>query len=404
MTKSELNKALSCLSLSACLGLNSVSANELDDFFPKKELKPVVSGVLSSAFNRIDFSLGNTDDLHDHWLRLESDYTFNGINWVSHLEARHFRASSEDALLLGQKTEVTDRYFDLTAQGQDQRESWSAMVDWFYAQTDLEKGKLTVGRFPITQSYGKIWSIADHFAPFSFFDLDRLYKQGVDATKLDSYLTSQLTLQHVLSLGRDEDKQRSVHFLQSWQWQGQDQQAMLNVAKRNEQSMLTFSFQKNNVFLGGDVYTELLLGYLTDYEESLWNRDYYNRAVIGLLMKVGDKSFLNVEAFNQNLTKGRTPQENQILMAQSQLTNMGLGNRYLAASITSEFSPLWQYELLTLSNLVDKSLSVSGLLKYSVRPDTELRFSASVSGQTGEQSAEFNLYPEVFQLSVYFYF
>ncbi|PKN47670.1 MAG: hypothetical protein CVU59_02005 [Deltaproteobacteria bacterium HGW-Deltaproteobacteria-17] len=78
------------------------------------------------------------------------------------------------------------QYTDATAQ----RRIWSAALDRLYFQTRLGPVDILVGRQPVSFGVGFIWQPADLLAPFSPLDIDKEFKPGVDAVRLNLNLGS----------------------------------------------------------------------------------------------------------------------------------------------------------------------------------------------------------------------
>jgi hypothetical protein len=73
------------------------------------------------------------------------------------------------------------QYTDATAG----RRIWNAAFDRLYFQTRLGPVDVLVGRQPISFGVGFIWQPADLLAPFSPLDIDKEFKPGVDAVRLN---------------------------------------------------------------------------------------------------------------------------------------------------------------------------------------------------------------------------
>jgi len=65
------------------------------------------------------------------------------------------------------------------------RRIWNAAFDRLYFQTRLGPVDVLVGRQPISFGVGFIWQPADLLAPFSPLDIDKEFKPGVDAVRLN---------------------------------------------------------------------------------------------------------------------------------------------------------------------------------------------------------------------------
>lgn len=68
---------------------------------------------------------------------------------------------------------------------------------------------ITVGRFPVNYAVGQIFTPADLFAPFSTAAINKIYKPGVDALRLNLELSPLASLELLGVLGSDEEHRPS---------------------------------------------------------------------------------------------------------------------------------------------------------------------------------------------------
>lgn len=330
------------------------------------------------------------------------------LQFVNHSQVDLRAASNEPLFALANASpRIVDRAVDLTTTiTDDDQATLDATADWLYLTGSWRSGNYSIGRFPVTMTFGKVWSPTDNYAPFAFFDLDRLYKRGVDAVQFDWYANNGWSFLSIASAAKRSSSSPRLNALQSIRWTGDNSKLMFNVSDRVDQQFWSISAQRNGLLFGGDVYLEYLQGDLADNEQALWQDDENTRMLIGTTQKVAANTLMTFELFYQSLGAGSVEELDQVLANQQQtgLSDMGAGRYYAAASISGQITPLLTHEMLLLGNLKDESTLLSALFKYSVSNNLEARMAFAVPLETGEETAEFNRQPRVLQLGLNYYF
>ena len=83
----------------------------------------------------------------------------------------------------------------------DPSQIWGVQVDRAYVKVRVWKLDIQLGRQPVSLGVGRIWQPADLVATFSFLELDKEYKPGVDALRVDWSLTPTVQLTAVAVAG-----------------------------------------------------------------------------------------------------------------------------------------------------------------------------------------------------------
>ncbi len=386
-----------------------VNAGELDEFdfenLTQTTASPV-SGVLSASVLWLDSQDTNTA-VSTNFGRLEYRRSGDFGKIEAHVQLDFNRGSSNRALDALQQSAINDRYLDLeTDIVSSSRTQLAARIDWLYYQKELRNSRISIGRKPITLGFGRIWFPVDQHAPFSFLDLDRLYKSGVDMLQLDYFPMRDSVFTSVLSGENRESEDSGLNILQSFQFTLSDSKFMLNVSKRQEQTFASLSYQKNNIRGTFDGYSEFLVGRLSSAERSIWGEKNYHRALVGITTKLGKNVFLNAEYLYQSLGVNDESQYSRMFerSRNSKLTFLGAARDYLAIAISAEFTPLTTYEVLAIYNLNDNSANLSGLLKHSYTDNLELRCALAYTPGTNTIKKEFEYQPNIIQLGINYYF
>ncbi|MBW2456728.1 MAG: hypothetical protein JRI68_19585 [Deltaproteobacteria bacterium] len=102
-------------------------------------------------------------------------------------------------------------------------------ADWLYAAYTAGPVTVTVGRQPVSIGRGQLWTTSDRISMFSFTEVDKAYKPGVDALRLDYAPAERTNLMIIAAIGELESQEhdaevdlRGSSFLgqlkQGWEW------------------------------------------------------------------------------------------------------------------------------------------------------------------------------------------
>ncbi len=277
----------------------------------------------------------------------------------------------------------------------------------------LSVADLYVGRQAIAWGAAKVVNPTDVIAPFAFNELDVEDRVGVDALRLRIPLGSLSELDTGYVFGRDCEFQNSAFFVRGRFY-----------ALRTDVSVLTVGFQRNLLVgfdvarsLGGaGVWLEAGQVYAGALSEShrLPDQDYF-RLSAGSDYTLRDGTYLFAE-YHFNQAGGGDPSEYL-----ERLTTTGyrqgavylLGRHYLSGGLSRDLTPLLALNAELLVNLTDGSLYVVPALEYNVSQNIYLSGGVylgagatptTTPGQPTQLDSEFGSYPNLYYLSVRYYF
>ncbi len=336
-------------------------------------------------------------------LRLTYEATYGAIRWVAHLNMEDWHASQAGALrsLLDGQAHA-DRLRSLALRERGDRSQQTAGMDWMYAQGSFASGRYTVGRQPISLSLTRLWAPADTYAPFLPGDVERLYKPGVDAARLDYYLSERLNSVSIVSLDQDAKAGTQAKWLQRLEFNGEATKSFAYVGQRRNCDLLAAGHLVTGL-AGADWYGE-----------ALWYRrngdaargcangggtgsNWGHRAVLGSSVKLAANTVGTVEYLHQ------TP-----ISRFADLPWIGTGRQYLGTSVSYQAHPLVHLDALWFANLSDHGQQLTLAARYTPQRNVVLR--ANLAGPltgTGRRhgvASEYWRMGRVFQLGLDWYF
>nr|WP_194710040.1 hypothetical protein [Pseudoalteromonas sp. S16_S37] len=389
----------------ACTSVQAIAYETDEDFADIFGDAPPSSTLLNGVFEAnlvtVDTPSQNSWG-SNQFARLEYQHKKNDNIWVMHTQLDFDYLKDGNLLSLFAKQPVADRALDLDWQESHDHQLWYGQVDWAYWQHALNKANITVGRQPVTLGLGRLFSPLDPLGAFNVFDLDRLYKSGVDAIKLDYFVSDTLQTQSILTVNQN-DKLQGLQTIKGNLEQGV---WLLTAAIREEQHYISASLQRYQAWLDADVYGELLYGDLTSSAKAQFTTSEQKRALLGMSTKVGANGSLTFEWLYQSLAAGVQTDYTlwQQRYAHSQITPMGLAKRYMALSYSNEWRDLTRYELLTMHNLVDNHSTLSAVVTHSASDNLQLRLALAWTPKQGTRNSEFEQFADLLQLGIRYYF
>ncbi|TMO62261.1 hypothetical protein CWC18_10345 [Pseudoalteromonas aurantia] len=338
----------------------------------------------------------------NQFARLESYTQLWQGQWVNHAQIDFDYINHGWALPMFVRPDVADRAVDLEWQDIQSHHQWHTQLDWSYWQRSFANSSLTVGRQPVTLGLGRVFSPTDPLGAFNVFDLDRLYKSGVDAIKYDYFLTGSVQTQSIATVNNHDHLQ----LLQTIKGSLAQGVWLVTLAHREEQNYISVSAQHYIAGLDVDGYTEYLYGSLSNTSETVFKQDSHQRMLLGISTKMGANGTLAIEWLQQTLAANT--QSDYTLWQQrykrSNITNLGIAKRYLAVSYADEWNDLTRYELLAMQNLVDDHINVSAVITHSASDNLQLRFALAYTPSSGPINSEFEQFSDLVQLGIRYYF
>ena len=289
-------------------------------------------------------------------------------------------------------------------------------LDRAFITLSMPFADIYIGRQPIAFGSARVVNPTDVIAPFTYEELDKEERVGVDALRIKLPVGVMSELDGGLVFGDDFEIKKSAAFLR----------AKLYLLE-TDFSLMTMVFKEN-----------LLLG--VDLARSVGGAGYWLEAAYTLAGATGDYTsegnYLRLSSgFDYHFAygvygfiechvngAGESKPENYLKsLAEIAYTEGAvylMGDHYLAPGFTYEVTPLLVFSAQTLANIRDGSAFVSPKLEYSFAEDVFIEAGAffslgrrarSVFDETTgllemEPRSEFGLYPNIYFTSVRLYF
>ncbi len=102
-------------------------------------------------------------------------------------------------------------------------------ADWLYAAYTAGPLTITAGRQPVSIGRGQLWTTSDRISMFSFTEVDKAFKPGVDAIRIDYAPAERTNILAIAAIGELESQDRDVEaelrgssfvgqIKQGWEW------------------------------------------------------------------------------------------------------------------------------------------------------------------------------------------
>jgi hypothetical protein len=232
---------------------------------------------------------------------------------------------------------------------------------------------VTLGRQPVSFGQGYFFTPMDLVAPFSPATIDREYKPGVDALRLDFFF------------GTGGQITAVVAYAGGWDV---DQMVFAGHARMNVLGTDVGAFAAEahgDTVVGLDIATDALglslRGEATATFPDNDTDDAFLRAVAGADVFAAEGLTVSAEIYAQ--TNGADDPEEYLALATSERFERGelwlMGQLYGAASVSWELTPLLRPAAFGLVNLRDGSFMVGPSLAWSVSDEVDVNFGAQLS-------------------------
>lgn len=274
--------------------------------------------------------------------------------------------------------------------------------DRCFALIKLPFADVTVGRQPVSWGSGRVVSPTDVIVPFSFSELDKEERFGVDALRVRVPLGSLGELDGGMVAGKNLRPENSAFFVRG----------KVNVFK-TDLSLIALEFRRH-LLLGFDLSRSI--GQAGGWLEGAYvvNNPYKSAAVqeepnyFRLSAGLDGQLFSGVYTFVEYhySSAGATRPEDYPLLPLKNAFRDGavylLGRHYGTVGATYQLSPLISGVVMLLHSFSDGSWCFAPQLEYNIREDVYLAAGAFLF--TGQPRSEFELYPNLFFTSFRFYF
>jgi hypothetical protein len=283
-----------------------------------------------------------------------------------------------------------DQLDEVVASSDDEAYTHRHEIDRLYAAYDISfgerQGQFTIGRQSIGMGRGVFFGAIDMFAPFSPTEVDREWRRGVDAAKLDVPLADTVSCDLTAVLGETSDDSALLGRVRGYSMDSGNDLGVV-FGKRGEDSLigLTTSFTVGEASMYIDVAT-------FDIPEHGGDGQFFgmdgvtSKAVIGVSHKLGggdgptlmaeyhysgfgvedvsDLPMLPTDPFYQRLLRG----DMQILTQQA-----------VAMQLTWELSDVWSGGFTVIANPLDGSGVLQPALTWNFADNVTIAISGSVT-------------------------
>jgi hypothetical protein len=375
---------------------------------PSETSRPVRLGLsntrlrlcLDSAPNeRLSFGIA-----YDLSPRVQDPFFFSSSPFPVAQSAEGYRVADFKPLLLPEKNSPGGRF------------GLYHNLDRLFVRLKMNFGDLTIGRQPVAWGSGRVTNPTDVIAPFSFHELDKEDRTGVDAVRFRVSLSALSELDMGYVFGKNFRIDRSAFFLRT----------KVHVWK-TDLAVVLLGF-RDDVLLGLDLARSV--GRASVWLESAYvfpgalNHDFptarnYGRITAGIQRSLGPglEGFLEYHFNSAGAAQPADYAGLSIHPAYARGTVYLLGRHYLSAGMTCQVIPLIPFSGLVVWNVGDGSLSLSPQAEYNVAENIYLAAGAYLGigrrpgarpltgpGGLSDLRSEFGGYPDLVFLSFRFYF
>ena len=323
----------------------------------------------------------------------------------------------EEAGLLGTYTQkIPYRLADLDRQlypapGED--------VESFILAHNLDRAFVTlsppfadfyIGRQPLSFGVARAVNPTDIFMPFTFTELDKEEKTGVDALRARVPLGDMGELDVGVVFGHECDPKKSAAFLNAKVYVLKTDLTLMNIAF---QENMLFGVNLARAVWEAGFYLEAAYTFAGLLNEPQPEQDYF-RLSTGLDYHFSKGVYVFLEYHFSGASQG-SPENYLTQLGETAFQEGGvylLGRHYLIPGISYEITPLLTADAEVLINVGDGSALFAPRLVYNFMEDVYLEAGvyvpvgqhARVAGLVLEPESEFGLYPTVYFTSVRLYF
>ncbi|MDD4975280.1 MAG: hypothetical protein PHY93_13055 [Bacteriovorax sp.] len=274
------------------------------------------------------------------------------------------------------------------------------------SSSSSSKFNLNIGRQPVAFGSAKVVNPTDVLTPFTYQELDKEERVGVDAARMNISLGELSLFDAGYVFGDKFKKSKSSFFLR-----------MKSNALATDVSTMLLMF-KRNLLLGLDISRSV--GQASTWVEAAYvfpkyfdlNRDRsqdYFRGTIGLDYKLTSSIYSYCE-YHYNGAGTIDPKKYFLLATQVPYTEGSVslkGVHYLIPGMSYEISPIWKLTGQFLFNANDLSILNNLLVEHSFAQDVfiDLGTYLPVGAKSAMvQKSEFGIYPKIYYTALRLYF
>lgn len=287
-------------------------------------------------------------------------------NWLSWMVHPEVTGSTQDLASLSLTPLAgTPEAVDLSRRFRSgSRFALDTRVDRASVRLRLSRFELTVGRQPVSFGSTFFFTPMDLVAPFTPVALDRRYKPGIDALRLDAFFGTSGRFTAVAA------------YAGSWDAKGLILLARARTTFGTVDAGAFAGAAHEDVVVGLDSASELagagIRGEVTFTKPA--EGKAFVRAVLGADRRIGDSLMLQGEVYVQSI--GTSKPEEYLTLASTERFARGelwaVGRYYAALAASYELLPIFELSLAVIGNLEDPSCLLAPGLKWSIAEELEL--------------------------------
>ncbi|MBT8492696.1 MAG: hypothetical protein KJO07_06520 [Deltaproteobacteria bacterium] len=259
-------------------------------------------------------------------------------------------------------------------------------VDWVYASYRFGRLTVTAGRQPVTFGRGQLWSPLDLVGTFALTEVDRDYKPGVDALRLDLGIGDRTNFTLLASAGElvnDEDGDGNDDYDLGVEGVGSTAIGRFTTGSDRWELGLLSGWVRGDFVAGADVvfdldsinvYLEASATVPIDAEDSpVTDARVVGKAVAGVTVRTGDLTITPELLYN-----GFGASESGDYFAVASSTRFAIGEQVTLGQVHGglfanyDISPVLKIRGGGLINMLDPSALASGRLVYDASGSTQL--------------------------------
>jgi hypothetical protein len=281
-------------------------------------------------------------------------------------------------------------------------------LDRLYAHVTLPNADLYVGRQALSWGSARIINPTDVIAPFSFNELDKEERTGVDAVRLriPMGMMSELDVGYVA--GDRFEADQSAGYIRAKLYAFQSDLSVLAMVLHEH---LMIGVDVARAIGQAGFWMESALTRTETFSKSVRDRDHYVRLSIGMDYNLASTLYGYVE-YHYNGCGSSSPDDYIASLMRSPAYREGavylLGRHYLIPGLEYQWRPLMTLSMQSLCNLSDQSLYWAPKLEYNISQNIYLAAGAYVgigaSPSPLDIESEFGVYPDVYFTSFRVYF
>lgn len=289
-------------------------------------------------------------------------------------------------------------------------------LDRLYIRMSADFADLYIGRQPIAFGSARVNCPTDVIAPFTFGELDKEERYGVDAIRLNIPLGVMSEIDVGYVPGKNFKDENSAMFLRGKFYLAKTDFSLLGLRFR-EDYLLGFDLTRSLGGAGFWVENAFIIPHKIYPEQPSQNKEY--KASIGVDYNFSGRIYAFCE-YHYN-GAGETDAADYLNNFEKTVYLDGatylMGQHYIASGFMYQITPLITFSFQELANLCDPSVSATPIIEYNIAQDIYISLGAYLGiGKKGEINpssdsssllklgSEYGNYPDIYFSSFRIYF